>query len=781
MKRIFIILFLLTALSRVHAQQVSFEWVQRMRGTGPTDARAESITTDAAGNVYVTGFFTDSVDFDPGPGVYSMTPVGKEELYILKLNAAGKLLWARQMVASFSAITSHGKAIAVDAAGNIFVTGDFLDANNMRHCLIFKLDNSGNFVWTNQIGETSDGNSIKIDASGNIFIAGVFSGIADFDPGPNVFTINNLGFSGAFVLKLAPAGSFMWVKVVMGVFTQTQVFGGITDQVSMAVDKSGNICISGVFTGVVDFNPESTAFTLTSTGTTAGDIFVLKIDGSGKFVWARQIGGDNIDVSESIEIDESGSIYTSGNFNGTADFDPGDNTFNLTTGAGNSEIFISKLDGNGNFVWAKQISGGQQICYSTALDNHGNLLLTGYFGDVLDFDPGPGIYNLSATVFNVFILKLNGAGNFVWAKKIGGSGSVISNSITTNASGNVYIAGYFLTGVIDFDPGVETSELSAGEGDNIFVQKMSPCPKFTSSTLNIATCKPYTLNGQAYNRTGIYTQTTANAEGCDSVITLNLTINLINELIDTTVCTSFKLDNHTYFASGNYTETLTTTGGCDSIITLHLAIIGPSATNLSKSICAGQSFEGYSASGTYIDTLIAASGCDSIRILKLSVLPKPSPDLGEDIFLCPGDSLKIYPGQFDTYTWQDGSVQTYFTVTKPGLYSVTVTDKCNSANDALIVKEGTCGIYFPTAFTPNNDGKNDLFRIRGAHNLTEYHLSVYNRFGQEVFESSNYSSGWDGNFKGRMLSMETFVWYCEFKKQGDQRMTKMKGTVTLVK
>lgn len=752
-----------------------------MQGTGPTDARAQSIATDAAGNVYVTGFFTGAVDFDPGPGVYTMTPVGKEELYILKLDSAGKLLWARQMVEHFFAITSHGKSITLDEAGNIHVTGDFLDATNRVHCLIFKLDNAGNFMWTMQIGETSDGTAIKTDVSGNIYIAGVFSGIVDFDPGPDVFTINNLGFSGAFVLKLDPAGSFVWVKAAMGVFTQNQVLGGITDQVSMAVDKAGNICISGVFNGIVDFNPGSGPFKLTSNGTTGGDIFLLKLDGAGNFVWAKQIGGGDIDVSESVDIDDLGNIYTSGNFNGTADFDPGNGIFNLTTSAGNSNIFVSKLDGNGNFIWAKQLSGGQQICYSSTLDNHGNLLMTGYFGDMLDFDPGPGVYNLSATVFNVFLLKLNGAGNFVWAKQIGGTGSVISNAIASNVAGDVYTAGYFLTGVIDFDPGAEAYDLSAGEGDNIFVQKMSPCPKFTSSTLNIATCKPYTLNGQSYNKTGIYTQTIANAAGCDSVITLNLTIEIINELVDTTVCTSFNLANQTYTTSGNYTATLTTTGGCDSIISLHLTIIGPLTTNVSKSICAGQSFDGYTVTGTYIDTFIAVNGCDSIRALQLSVLPKPSPELGEDIFFCPGDSLKIYPGQFDTYTWQDGSVQTYFTATKPGLYSVTVTNNCGSATDDIIVKEGTCGIYFPTAFTPNNDGKNDLFRIRGADNLTEYHLSVFNRFGQAVFETSNYLSGWDGTFKGRRQSMETFVWYCEFKTQGDKKTTKMKGTVTLIK
>jgi len=143
--------------------------------------------------------------------------------------------------------------------------------------------------------------------------------------------------------------------------------------------------------------------------------------------------------------------------------------------------------------------------------------------------------------------------------------------------------------------------------------------------------------------------------------------------------------------------------------------------------------------------------------------------------------LKLYPGPFNTYNWYNGSTQSHITVSQPGRYSVVVNDYCGTASDEIMITEANCDIYFPSAFTPNNDGKNDWFRMLGGHNVTEFHLAVYNRWGQKVFESFNPAKGWNGLFKGVVQSSEAFVWYCEFKKPGNADKTKMKGTVTLIK
>ena len=230
-----------------------------------------------------------------------------------------------------------------------------------------------------------------------------------------------------------------------------------------------------------------------------------------------------------------------------------------------------------------------------------------------------------------------------------------------------------------------------------------------------------------------------------------------------------------------YTDTLVTANGCDSIITLQLVITPAIVTTINHSICAGQSFEGHTVNGVYTDTLTAGNGCDSIVTLHLAVLAGPSPDLGADRSLCAGDSLLLDPGAFTTYTWQDGSTQNRVTVKNPGLYSVAVTGQCGSGRDEIIITEGICDIYFPKAFTPNNDGLNDWFKILGPLNMTEYHLTIYNRWGQKVFETFDYSKGWNGSFNGQLQPMQTFVWYCEFRKQGHTGRVTMTGPVTLVR
>ncbi len=754
-----------------------------MGGPDPVDARGLSIVTDASGNVYVAGFFKGRVDFDPGPGIYNLDPLGPEDFYISKFNRSGEFLWVRQMDVIDNTKSAWVEAIALDSAGNVLITGNFsLDLIGFRiaHCFASKLDADGNLIWTRTLGEFTGGASIAADALGNVYIVGQFSGESDFDPGPGVFNLSALN-SGSlfFVSKLDANGNFIWAKQLGG--GNNSVLNG---EIMITTEGIGYVYISGTFWDTQDFDPGPAVHKLTGKGAVgAHDIFVLKLDADGNFVWVKQMGGDVEDVAVSAATDGSGNIYTAGSFRGTADFDPGPGTYFLSTSGDDiAQTFISKLDRNGNLIWAAQLVGNTQWCYSIALDNNGNLYTIGYFGNTLDVDPGPGTYNLSTSGYDIFISKLNSNGNFVWAKKLGGTATIIGNSIAVDADGNVYSTGYFFSGQVDFDPGPANYFLSSGEGENIYLHKMSQCLSNTSSAITASVCKNYTLNGQTYSTSGVYTQILTSSAGCDSILTLNLTFSQINEAITIATCTNYTWNNHIYSTSGTYKDTLITANGCDSIVILNLTITSPLVTNIAQSICAGQSINGHTATGDYTDTLMAANGCDSIITLKLTVLPQPSPDLGADKSLCPGDTVLLYPGRFTIYTWQDGSSQDHFTIKQPGLYSVAVTDNCGSARDEIIIKaEEFCDIYFPNAFTPNNDGLNDLFKIVKPANLTEYHLSVYNRWGQKVFETFDYSKGWNGQFNGQLQSSQTFIWHCELKKQGNATAIKKRGMVSLIR
>jgi gliding motility-associated-like protein len=235
---------------------------------------------------------------------------------------------------------------------------------------------------------------------------------------------------------------------------------------------------------------------------------------------------------------------------------------------------------------------------------------------------------------------------------------------------------------------------------------------------------------------------------------------------------------NTFFGSGTYSVTVTNDEKCKVTASKTITVNRPSST-VNASVCEGQSYMGHTTAGTFIDTLVSASGCDSIRTIHLSVETSPQPDLGEYQKLCTGDTLFISPGKFDSYIWQDGSSRDSFAVTKAGTYSVTATNVCGTKKAETNIAEQPCIINFPNAFTPNNDGKNDLFKILNGFNLEGYHLIIYNRWGQKVFDTKDYSKGWDGKVKGVEQEMGVYVWFCEYNKNGVHR--ELKGTITLLR
>ncbi|MDQ1256134.1 MAG: hypothetical protein QG656_730, partial [Candidatus Hydrogenedentes bacterium] len=204
----------------------------------------------------------------------------------------------------------------------------------------------------------------------------------------------------------AADGDFVWAKAMGG--TGNEWSEDIT------LDNAGNVYATGYFRSTADFDPGPGIFNLTSAG--GIDVFVSKLNSTGVFVWAKAMGGTGNDFGEGIAVDSAGNVYTRGRFLGTVDFDPGAGIFNLTQ-AGSSDLFVSKLDSGGNFVWAKRM-GGSSIGDGDgiAVDSAGNVYTTGWFLGTVDFDPGPGTFNLTSAGNDIFVSKLDSAGNFVWAK-----------------------------------------------------------------------------------------------------------------------------------------------------------------------------------------------------------------------------------------------------------------------------------------------------------------------------------------------------------------------------
>lgn len=251
--------------------------------------------------------------------------------------------------------------------------------------------------------------------------------------------------------------------------------------------------------------------------------------------------------------------------------------------------------------------------------------------------------------------------------------------------------------------------------------------------------------------------------------------------IDTTICTGQTFLGHS--VSGIYVDTIATSSGCLTVRTLNLTVTPVILSNTAVTVCRSQlpynwNSQTLHTAGIYSSSFVTGSGCDSTAVLQLTVLDKPAPYLGEDKTLCNGDRYKISPGTFATYLWQDLSSLDHYIVTQPGIYTVEVTNQCGSNQDQIVIEMNDCNVYFPNVFTPNNDTKNDLFKVLN-YTSDYFTLIVYNRYGQKVFETTDYSKGWDGNFSGKPQPAGTYTYLCKYKKFNI--VNEIKGTVILLR
>jgi hypothetical protein len=465
---------------RTQAQTPGFLWAEQIGGDSliqPT-----KVAVDFEGNQIITGFFKGTADFDPGVGVFELTSAGKEDIFIQKLSPSGSLLWAARM-GDYS--TDKGADVVTDASGNIYLTGYFwgtIDADpgpgvfnlyqNRFTAMVLKIQPDGNLSWARQMGAGDMGHvygyGITVDNNLNVITCGTFLGKVDFDPGSGTsyLTSTNMSYTDVYVHKLDASGNFLWVKQISG--------ASYENCYSLATDAGGNIYATGWFTGTVDFNPDrKLKYNLISYGDY--DSFILKLDGNGQFLWAKQVGGTNSDGSYSIVLDNNNNLLTTGWFYGTADFNPGSGTYNMTP-AGQDDAYLLKLTTGGVFLWAKQFGGTSwDAGHEVVLDDAGDIYVGGFFHATADFDPGAGTYYLTAEGYDdSFIVKTDPDGNFLWVSQTGGPGWDYNLTLDLDAEGNIFNVGNFLE-TVDFNPDGNGAFFmtNAGERD-MFIQKLSP-------------------------------------------------------------------------------------------------------------------------------------------------------------------------------------------------------------------------------------------------------------------------------------------------------------------
>ena len=453
MKKTFLLFILALCSLALFAQNEDWLWAKQAGGI--SGDKGYSIAVDAYGNSYITGYFRESATF--GTTTLTSSSDYGSDIFVAKMDINGNWLWAKQA----GGTDYHGGyGIAVDANGNSYVTGYFsgsatfgtttLTSSGYDDIFVAKLDSSANWLWAKQAGGTSSdiGYGIAVDAYGNSYVTGYFkSSSCSF----GTITLTSSGYEDIFVAKLDINGNWLWAKQAGG----TSEDGGT----SIAVDANGNSYVTGSFKESANFGTT----TLTSSG--SWDIFVAKIDHNGNWLWAKQAGGTDNDGGISIAVDDNGNSYVTGGFYGSSC------SFSTITLINSSieysDIFVAKIDYNGNWLWAKQAGGtGYDAGYGIAVDTNGNSYVTGEFDGSATF--GTTTFTSSGGS-DIFVAKLDSNGNWLWAKQAGGTDDDYGKGIAVDNNGNSYVTGYFWSSATF---GTTTLTSSSDYGSDIFVTKL---------------------------------------------------------------------------------------------------------------------------------------------------------------------------------------------------------------------------------------------------------------------------------------------------------------------
>lgn len=475
------LIFLLLFSVSLFAQDVNLDFVKTYGGNSFDIGQA--VHRDA-NNIYITGIFTETVGFDTQSGNVTLISNGQTDVFFAKLDTTGNLLWVKQIG---GASNDDGISIITDSSGNIFVLGDFLgtvdfdpSANSTTlfsgsgNMFIAKYDSNGNFLWVTDMPGSSlsvESMSMDKDSSDNLYVTGNFRGTISYDPGSGTFVNISSSNSGngddIFICKIDNSGNIIFVRALKDNNAQSEGSGH-----SIQIDNNSSIYLTGIFSFTVDFDPGSGTFNLTSDGgSNDSDIFAVKLDLNGNFIWAKSFGASNSDIGNDIATDNSGNVYVTGSFRDTVDFNPSPSETNELTSVANTDAFILKLDQSGNYVWAKSFGGSSSDTgNSIALDSNGDVYTTGRFLSTVDFDPDQStVFNLTSNGSgDIFIHKLDAIGNFMYVKQIGGSGSESVNSIDVDSNFNILIIGAFRN-TVDFDPETDVFEVDSNGSRDIFI------------------------------------------------------------------------------------------------------------------------------------------------------------------------------------------------------------------------------------------------------------------------------------------------------------------------
>ena len=384
---------------------------------GPGMNTGYSVAIDGSGNIVVAGMFTGTMNIGGTP----LVSAGVYDVFLAKFDPSGAVQWSRRFGGTG---TDGATGVAVDAAGNVAITGSYQSTVNFGgsplvsrggdDIFVAKFDAAGNHLWSRGFGTTRDdeGHAVAVDATGNVIITGHYGAGIDFGGGTTPF----VGSVDYFVLKLNGSGAYQWSKVA-GSTNIDEGFG-------VAVDASNNVVVTGSFFSSVNLGGGS----LVSAG--LSDAFIVKYAPDGTHLWSARHGAAGVaEVGEDIGVDAAGSVVITGADKGA---------------------FLVKYDAAGVKLWSRSFTSTSAMQgINLALSSAGEIAVTGNLQGTTNFGGGP---LSSAGANDTFLAMFDAAGIHRWSERFGNTGDDAGYGCVFDATGALIATGIF-SGMVDFGGG----------------------------------------------------------------------------------------------------------------------------------------------------------------------------------------------------------------------------------------------------------------------------------------------------------------------------------------
>lgn len=457
MKRIYLLLSFAFIACVAYAQTPTSYRFANSLGTTTTEM-GNGVCTDSDDNVIMVGYFKNTITTGAG----NITSNGAKDAFVAKYDSAGTLLWLKNIG---GAGDDEAYSVVCDDQDNIYVGGGFFSTsitdnsitvtnNGGQDMFLAKLSPSGTTLGIKAAGGVENDYiaDMEMISATELIVTGVYRVSVNFG---NSVTLTGYGQNDIFLLRIDNAGTAVWAK------RAGSNAGDLSRGVS--VDRFGNILLTGEFSGTCNFGGVS----LTSTG--QYDVYAAKYTNSGNLKWVKRGGGSSFDYSFAVDSDINGNVFTTGYYT-SPNMTFGATTL---SNSGAWDMFVTKYDSVGTLVWAKKFASNQYD-YSQALvvDDAGSVIIAGGYGNDISFGSVP-LTNTNANIENMFVAKLDNNGNGVWAVKASTADYSWANALALDSKSNILVTGTYETTCSFFSTNLVSNGGDEAYGEDAFVAKIN--------------------------------------------------------------------------------------------------------------------------------------------------------------------------------------------------------------------------------------------------------------------------------------------------------------------